>query len=297
MTRIADPSSDARDPVERVVLLGDPVAHSISPAIHNTAFAALGLPARYEARRTPRELLPRALDELRCGRYLGANVTVPHKEDAARLVDSLTDRADAIGAVNTVVCEGDRLLGDNTDAQGLLSALEAALGIVPYGIRILLLGAGGAARAAAVALLSQGPASLMVYNRDAGRAEALAGAMLERYGGRVRAAGAEAARAEAADADLIVNATSAGLDGVTLPLAGLAPRPGAALYDMVYAPSPTPLMRELAGQGTIVADGLAMLLFQAAASFQVWTDREAPLDAMRAAATSALRGESGESPA
>lgn len=274
--------------VAQVLLFGDPVAHSVSPAMHNAAFAALGLRMHYQAERVGREELPAALDRLRRGPYRGANVTVPHKEAVASLVDAVTERAAAIGAVNTIVGEAGRLRGDNTDAQGLLDALERTLGIVPYGMRILLLGAGGAARGAAVALLSGGPAGLSIYNRDGARAAALAAAMHERYGGRVRALSAEDARDEAGDVDLIVNATSAGLDGVSLPLDGLQPRPGAALYDMVYTPSPTPLMQQLAAQGTRVADGLEMLVGQAAASFTAWTGREAPVAVMREAALGEL---------
>lgn len=272
-----------------IVLLGDPVAHSVSPAMHNAALHALGLPGRYEARRVSGEDLPRAVGILRRAPYLGANVTVPHKVAAAAEVDTTSPRAAAIGAVNTIVRDGSSLHGDNTDAPGLLSALEASLGMVPYGLRIVLLGAGGAARAAAVALLSGGPARLVIYNRDPARAAALADAVRERHGVHVRAADADAARDEAAEADLIVNATSAGLDGTSLPLDGLTVRPGAALFDMVYTPSPTPLMRALAAQGAAVADGLDMLVFQAAESFRLWTGREAPVGVMRETARAELR--------
>lgn len=279
-----------------VLLFGDPVAHSVSPAMINAAFHALDLPGRYVARRVAREDFAAALAEVRDAGCLGANVTIPHKETAARLVDTLSARATAIGAVNTIVNTAGKLHGDNTDALGLLAALETALGAVPYGMRILLLGAGGAARAAAVALLSGGPASLTIYNRDSARAEALAARMQERYGGRVWAAGADVARREGADVDLIINATSAGLDGVSMPLDGLRTRPGAALYDMVYWPSPTPLMRALAAHGATVADGLSMLIFQAAASFAAWTGRDAPLEVMRATARAELARRGGAEP-
>lgn len=272
-----------------IMLLGDPVAHSVSPAMHNAALRELGLPGCYVARRVARDELREAVERLRRPPFLGANVTVPHKEAVAAMVDVETDSAVTIGAINTIVREGTRLRGDNTDAPGLLAALEAALGMVPYGMRVLLLGAGGAGRAAAVALLSGGPAGLSIYNRNAPRAEALAGAMHARFGGRVRAVDAVAAREEAGDADLIVNATSAGLDGASLPLDGLQVRPGAAAYDMVYTPSPTPFMRMLAAQGAHVADGLDMLVFQAAASFHAWTGHEAPIDVMRQVALAELR--------
>lgn len=277
-----------------ILLLGDPVAHTVSPAMHNAALRALSLPGHYTARRVAPDDLPAALAALRRPLHLGANVTIPHKEAAANLVDTLTERAAAIGAVNTIVREGSALRGDNTDAHGLLAALEAALGVVPYGMRILLLGAGGAARAAAVALLSGGPASLCIYNRDGARAAALAARLRESYGGRVWAGDAEAARREASEVDLIVNATSAGLDGASVPLDNVCPRPGAALYDMVYWPAPTPLMRALAAQGTTVAGGLSMLVFQAAASFAAWTGREAPVEVMREAALAELGRRDGE---
>jgi len=272
----------------QVVLLGDPVAHSVSPAMHNAAFRALDLPGHYAARRVPSALLADAVAALRGEVYRGANVTVPHKQAVLPLLDELGPDAAAIGAVNTIVREGGRLRGENTDAPGLLAALESALGIVPYGLRILLLGAGGAARAAAAAMLSRGPASLTIYNRDPARAERLATELRARYGGRVRAVERAVALDEGADVDLVVNATSAGLDGVSLPLAGLRPRPGASLYDMVYAPSPTPLMCALADEGANVADGLAMLVAQAAASFALWTGRDAPVATMRDAARRAL---------
>lgn len=265
----------------------------MSPAMHNAALRALGLPGRYSARRVPSQGLADAVAELRRAEYRAANVTVPHKEAVLSLVDDVAPDAAAIGAVNTIVRDGTRLRGDNTDAAGLLAALEGDLGIVPYGVRILLLGAGGAARAAAAALLSHGPASLTIYNRDRERAERLAAAMGARYGGRVRAAGHAEALVEGADVDLIVNATSAGLDGVSLPLDGLQPRPGAALYDMVYTPAPTPLMRELAARGTTVADGLSMLVAQAVASFALWTGQTPPTDVMRAAAREALDAREG----
>ena len=251
-----DATSDVRaDERFRLALFGNPITHSVSPALHNAALQALGLDGCYVARCVQHEDLPAAVDELRRPPYLGANVTVPHKEAVARLVETLDGEAAAIGAANTIVREGDRLRGYNTDARGLLSG---------------------------------GPASLTIYNRHAARAEALAAAMRERYGGRVRAVGPEAAREEAAEADLIVNATSAGLDGVGVPLDGIQTRPGSALYDMVYTPSPTPLMRLLAAQGANVADGLDMLVFQAAASFTLWTGRAAPLQVMREAALAEL---------
>src|SRR2546423_15637996 len=173
-----DATSDVRvDERFRLALFGNPVAHSVSPAMHNAALRALGLNGCYVAQCVRHEELPAAVDELRRPPYLGANVTVPHKEAVARLVETLDGEAATIGAANTIVREGDRLPGYNTDARGLLPALEATLAVVPYDLRILLLGAGTAARAAAVAPLSGGPARLTRFNRHAGRPSRLAAAM------------------------------------------------------------------------------------------------------------------------
>ncbi len=272
----------------RVVLLGDPVAHSLSPAIHNAAFASLGLDVDYVATRVASEDVPAAVERLRQESFLGANVTAPHKQAVARLIDARDDDAAVIGVVNTVTRRGSTLYGANTDAAGLAAALETELGLTPYGLRILLLGASGAARAALVGLARRAPAGIAVYNRDGARAIALVEEMRPRFPGvMLRAMDAGAARAEGGDVDLIVNATSAGADGLSVPLDGLAPRPGAALLDMIYAQAPTPLMTTLAAGGTEVADGLEMLLQQAALSFTLWTALTAPLDVMRAAARTA----------
>ena len=286
---MSDSSGRSSDSGFQIVLLGDPVGHSVSPSMHNAAFRALGLGGCYSLRRVDKEGLPAAFGDLRLPSVAGANVTIPHKESALGLVDTASESASAIGAVNTVIRHGTQLHGDNTDAVGLLAGLEKSLGVVPYGLRIVLLGAGGAARAAAYALLSGGPASLAIYNRNAARAVALSVAMRDRFGGRVRALSESETLQEAADADLIVNSTSAGMDGVSVPLPGITVRSGAALYDMVYVPSPTPLMRLLRAQGASVADGLDMLVCQAAAAFELWTGREPPIAAMKEAALAELR--------
>lgn len=272
-------------------MLGDPVAHSLSPAIHNAAFEALGLNIDYVAEHVAAADVPLAVECLREKPFLGANVTAPHKQAVVLLVDRCDKDAALIRAVNTITRRDSTLLGSNTDADGLVAALESELGLAPYGLRILLLGASGAARGALVGLARRAPAGIAVYNRDGARAVALVQEMTPFFPGvMLRAMDARAARDEGADVDLIVNATSAGADGVSLPLDGLEPRPGAALLDMIYAQAPTPLMTALAAGGTEVADGLEMLLQQAALSFTLWTGREAPLDVMRAAARLARDG-------
>lgn len=268
----------------RVVLLAHPAAHSLSPRMHDAAFAAAGVPARYAALDVPPAELAAAVARLRAAPYLGANVSVPHKEAVARLVDELTGAARAVGAVNTVVRHGARLVGHNTDAPGFLRGL-AELGFDPAGAGCLVLGAGGAARAVVWALLGAG-ARVVVVNRDAARAERLV-ADLE-------AAGAPHLPA----ARLLVNTTSVGMAGGPdpdgLPLltpAQLAALPaGAGVVDLVYRPALTPLLRAAAARGHATQNGLPMLLWQGALAFEAWTGRPAPAAVMREALERGLAG-------
>lgn len=257
----------------RVVLLAHPAAHSLSPRMHDAAFAAAGVPARYAALDVPPAELAAAVARLRAAPYLGANVSVPHKEAVARLVDELTGAARAVGAVNTVVRHGARLVGHNTDAPGFLRGL-AELGFDPAGAGCLVLGAGGAARAVVWALLGAG-ARVVVVNRDAPTA----------------APHLPAAR-------LLVNTTSVGMAGGPdpdgLPLltpAQLAALPaGAGVVDLVYRPALTPLLRAAAARGHATQNGLPMLLWQGALAFEAWTGRPAPAAVMREALERGLAG-------
>ena len=259
-----------------VYLLGHPVAHSLSPAMHNAAFAALGLPHRYEARDVEPERLADVVEALRSEDVLGANVTIPHKEAALRLVDELADEARRIGAVNTIVRRSSRLVGDNTDGYGFARALATAH-VDVTGKDVLVLGAGGAARACVNALSAA--RTVLVAARGLDRASALA-----------QAAGMPARAMPWADArrtariDVLVNATPLGLHGEDL-LAEFSfaelPR---IVVDLVPTRTETPLVRRAReAQDVRVVDGLSMLLHQAARSFTLWTGREAPLAVMRAA--------------
>jgi len=255
-----------------VYLIGHPVSHSLSPAMQNAAFAASGLPHRYEPRDVDPADLEAAVRSLRTDAVLGANVTVPHKERILSLLDAVAGDALRIGAVNTILREGTELLGENTDRGGFEAALRDAR-IDVAGKRVLVLGAGGAARAIVIALAASG-ARVDVANRTPDRARRLADAF---------GVGAVAWPDEAALAvDVIVNATSAGLHGED-PLAGMALPAGAAIVDIVPTAAETPLARRAREAGNTVVDGLLMLLHQAAASFHLWTGRDAPLEAMRAA--------------
>ncbi|WP_082505558.1 shikimate dehydrogenase [Deinococcus sp. Leaf326] len=251
----------------RAFLYADPAAHSLSPQMHAAAFAAAGLAGQYEARRVAPQDLPAAIAELRAPGVLGANLSLPHKETALLLLDDLSPAARAIGAVNTVIHRSGRLLGENTDAPGLLAALDEA-GASAGGLSVVL-GAGGAARAAVYALRSRGQAA-MVVNRTPERAAALT----RDLGGQAL----NAAEVPWAQVGLLVNASSAGLgDPHASPLTPLpALAPGALVYDMVYKPTETRLMREARAAGVRAENGLGMLAHQARLAFFAWTGAEVP---------------------
>jgi shikimate dehydrogenase len=249
-------------------VLGFPVGHSRSPAMMNAAFAELGLDWRYVKLPIPPERFAETVRALPASGYRGANVTIPHKLAAHELADELSDAARAIGAVNTLsFFEGGRIAGDNTDAGGLVDALGEPV----EGLSALVLGAGGAGRAAAWALREAG-ARVAVWNRTPERARALA----EELG---VACGSEA------QAELLVNATSVGLraeDAVSeLPLEALEPR---TVVDLVYGPHATELARWAGERRARFVDGLEVLVRQGARSLERWTGQRAPLDVMREAA-------------
>lgn len=264
----------------RVVLLGHPVSHSLSPAMHNAAFAALDLPHHYDVLDVTVQDLPNAFALLRTPELVGANVTVPHKESARALVDDVEPVARATGAVNTVFRRGGRLVGDNTDVHGFIAATHDERGRSVLGTRVLVLGAGGAARACVHALLPH--ADVFVANRTPERAAALV-RDLEVDGARATAVPYPTSDAALAElrVDAVVNATTLGLHGED-PLDGVSlPR---AVVDLIPVATETPLVgRARRSPDTIVVDGLAMLLHQAAASFERWTGVPAPLDVMRRA--------------
>ncbi len=246
---------------DRYAVFGNPIAHSQSPRIHALFAAQTGQDMRYAAVLAPLDGFAAAVRDFMAAGGRGANVTVPFKEEAFRLTSELTPRAQAAGAVNTLSFDGDAIRGDNTDGAGLVRDLKANLGCDLAGKRILLLGAGGAARGVILPLLEEKPAELVLANRTATKAQALADA----FG--VAGGGFEALAGRAFD--LVINATSTGLSDAPLPLpAGLfAPR--ALAYEMVYGRE-TPFMKQARTDGARVADGLGMLVEQAAEAFQGW---------------------------
>ena len=259
-----------------VALLGHPVAHSISPQIHNAAFAAIGFDAVYLAMDVRPDRVAEAVRGLRAVGFLGANVTVPHKQAVYELVERRTSDAQRSGAGNTLYWDGDALAVDNTDVQALRDVLADAAGL-RGGEGVVLFGTGGAARAAAVALGHFGATVEVVGRRPEAVAEI----------GRVAGA-AGAVCAAVADPRLVINATSLGLHGETVPDRFLSLGPGQVALDLVYGRQDTPFLAAARAAGAQPLDGRGMLVAQAAASFQRWTGAPAPRDVMATAAEAAL---------
>ncbi|MEO6858091.1 MAG: shikimate dehydrogenase [Solirubrobacteraceae bacterium] len=268
----APPDDGAQD--TRLGVLGWPVAHSLSPAIHNAALAAAGLSSwRYQLLPVPPELLAEVIPALPGAGFRGANVTIPHKAAALALATEATPRARAIGAANTLgFGAAGQIAAENTDAPALLAALPRPV----TGASALVLGAGGSARAAVWALLDAGVRDVRVWNRNPARAEALC----RELGGKpVQQVG---------PADVLVNCTPVGLDGSGslegLPFAPAELTDYGCVVDLVYARAPTALIAAARDQGVPSVDGLELLVAQGALSFELFTGRPAPRAAMRVAA-------------
>ena len=296
MQRSQHPVSSLQSPVSGktniVGVIGWPVSHSVSPAMHNAAFAALGLDWCYvplPVPLDPPERIGEALRGLRALGLRGANVTVPHKQAVMPYLDRLSPAAAAIGAVNTIVVEADgSLLGDNTDAPGFVADLRDHA-IDPGGKRVLVLGAGGSARAVVYGLAEAGCRSVAIANRTLERAEQLAAEMGAHFPAIPITAHAlpAAVAALAADADLVVNTTSLGMtpNMETTPWdERVSFRSGQVVYDLVYNPPQTRLLRKAAEDGAQAIGGLGMLIWQGAIAFERWTGQQPPVDKMRRAA-------------
>lgn len=270
-------------------ILGHPVRHSLSPAMHNAAFAALGTNAVYVAFPVAPERLGAALDGLAAAEVAGLNLTVPHKTAALAHLARCSEAARAIGAVNALRLEPEGWAGANTDGQGFLLSLERDLDWAPAGRRVLLLGAGGSARAIGYTLLRAGVAWLGLANRTPARAESLAADLAAHAGGTpVVPMGLEAAAGRAPD--LLVNTTTVGMGDDRAPLALEPVGVREAVVDIIYAPPRTPLLAEAERLGLRTANGLGMLLYQGVAAFAFWTGVEPPAGAMQAALEAGLAG-------
>ena len=284
---------------KRVVLIGHPVAHSLSGAMQQAAFDALGVDATYELWDRAPIALAEAVTELRGETFLGANVTIPHKERVVPMVDRHTEEAGATGAVNTITREGKRLVGHNTDVPGFKVALDRLVGKQKMPRQAVVLGAGGGARAVVYGLITEGFQRVIVFNRHLHRAEGL----VKHFG---RSAAHMELRAmpwhesiiesEVARTKVLINATSIGLTADVSPIPAEALHGDLLVLDLIYAR--TRLLRDAAAAGATTADGELMLLHQGAAAFTLWTGQAAPLDLMQAklaeARASGLRSAEGE---
>ncbi|MFI5255603.1 MAG: shikimate dehydrogenase, partial [Candidatus Limnocylindrales bacterium] len=267
---------------KRVVLIGHPVAHSLSGSMQQAAFDALGIDATYELWDRPPLGLADAIAELRADEFIGANVTIPHKERVVPLVDRLTDEAHVTGAVNTITRESRRLTGHNTDVPGFKVALDRLVGRQKMPRQAVVLGAGGGARAVVYGLIAEGFQRIVVFNRHLHRAEGLV-----RHFGRSAAHMELRAmpwhesviEAELSRTRVLVNATSIGLTGDETPVPGELIPPDLLVLDLIYRT--TRLLREAQAAGCTVADGELMLLHQGAAAFALWTGQQAPLEIMQ----------------
>ena len=289
-----DTATAGENPPLRLSVFGDPVAHSRSPQMHNPALEACGIPARYCRLHIRPEELAEALRLLPQANFIGTNVTIPHKAGALRLMDEVDEHARKIGVVNTVVVEGGRLLGFNTDGPGLSRAVRSEFGVDIRDLRVMVLGAGGGAgRAIATQCAIENCEKLILVNRTFEKARELA-RELENFFKSPRLLG-PSARLEAvpweesalasrlASTDLVINATSCGMkrtDPAVLPASILQPH--LMIYDTIYTAHRTPLVAAAEEAGARATNGLSMLLFQGALSFERWFNQDAPLEAMRA---------------
>lgn len=268
-------------------VIGDPVRHSLSPLLHNAAFAALGLDWAYVALPVRAAEVGQAIAGARALGLEGLNVTMPHKAAVLAHLDRVSPTVAALGSANTVVRGGsrrDELEGESTDGAGFLDALRTEEGFDPARSRCLVVGAGGAGRAVVLALAGAGARQVVVVNRRP--SAALSAAALAGGVGRVGCA------EEADAADLVVNATPlgmAGAGGTELPVPPERLGPGQVVVDLVYHPLRTPWLEAAAARGATTANGVGMLVHQAAGSLRLWTGAEAPLAAMREAIAGALK--------
>jgi len=284
-------------PLTPYALLGHPVGHSLSPAMHNAAFKALGLAATYSLLDVEPGDVPRVVEELRALGFGGLNVTIPHKEAAYRFLaaqHALSDSAQILKSVNTIVFRKDgSLLGDNTDAPGFLDALREAFRATPRGKRILLLGCGGAGRAVALTCAFQGAASFLIADIHLAARRRLRSELRHAAPGLPVSGislNSKQLVTRARDCDLIIHATPVGMrkgDPSLLPAEAF--RRGQIVFDCIYNPAVTPLLATAKKSGAKTANGLGMLLHQGARAFHLWTGRKAPIDLMRTALEQALK--------
>jgi shikimate dehydrogenase len=276
---------------KRVVLIGHPVAHSLSGAMQQAAFDELGIDARYELWDRAPIALPDAIAEVRGDDFLGVNVTIPHKERVVPMIDKLTEEAQVTGAVNTLTREGRRLVGHNTDVPGFVAALDKLVGRQKMPRQAVLLGAGGGARAVVYGLIRAGFQRVVIFNRHLHRAEGL----VKHFGRSASHMDLKAMpwhesiiESELAKTKVLINATSIGLSSDVSPIPAEILTSDLLVLDLIY--KRTRLLRDAEAAGATAQDGEIMLLHQGAAAFALWTGQPAPLEVMSQALAEARAG-------
>jgi shikimate dehydrogenase len=276
---------------ELVGVLGYPVAENPTGVMQEAAFAALGLQWRYLTMEVRPQDLPAAIAGVRALGFRGINLTIPHKVAVMALLDAISPDAELIGAVNTVRREGDRLIGENTDGKGFLRGLREGAGLDPKGKRVVVLGAGGAARAITVELALAGVSALTIVNRSLDRGQALSDDLVSRTGVHARFVSWDRPYPVEADVDVLVNATSIGLfpdvDGLP-PIDLSAARSDLLVCDVIPNPPETRFIRTAQARGLKTLTGLPMLVYQGAIGFKMWTGQAAPEAVMTAALAQAF---------
>lgn len=276
-------------------IFGDPISHTLSPAMHNAAFKAIGMNAVYvpfHVKADSKGALKAAVEAVRAMGMLGVNVTIPHKERVFKFLDEVDEHAIDIGAVNTIVNRDSRLFGYNTDGAGYMLSLRKETGFRPGNKKVVVIGAGGAARSILYTVLGLKPSSVVLVNRTIKRADSLAKEFAPKFAVQVETAELVRPVMEKAleTADLVVNTTSIGMMGkgeLGLPLEVLPAR--AVVSDIVYRPRKTGLIKDAEKLGLKTHGGLGMLVRQGSIGFELWTGKKAPVNVMEKAALKALK--------
>jgi shikimate dehydrogenase len=280
--RVSQPVQPAINAATRLcAVYGLPIGHSASPAMHNAAFAALGLNWRYLAFEVDPNNLRAAIAGAKAMNFAGLNLTVPHKLLAVDMMDALDESAKKWGAVNTICFGAEGAVGFNTDADAIVTALREDLKLELHGAKVLVIGAGGAGRTAALKLAAEKVAELFLVNRTQSKVEEIAGEIKKQFPSVKVSVGYPKI-----EVDLLLNATSLGLkpeDALPLAENQFSLKQVRSVYDMIYRPAETPLLKAAQAAGCQTANGLGMLLHQGAKAFEIWTGKAAPLDAMRRA--------------
>ncbi len=280
--------------MKKLVVIGDPINHSLSPLIHNAALKALELDKDfyYEKQRMNHEELADFIQSMRDGEIVGANVTLPHKETVMKYLDGVTQEAKLIGAVNTLYSERGKIIGDNTDGIGFLTSLEENEINVTHK-KITILGAGGAARAAAITLAHYNTRKLVILNRSVKKAKILSRDIEEKIGKKVRVKSLKKIEEETKDAEILINCTSVGMknkqENKTLVVSKML-NSHTTVIDIIYNPLKTKLLREAEIAGCKTINGTGMLIHQAAAAFKMWTGKNPPLKTMKNTLLTHLEG-------